>query len=1497
VTFLNAQAGRSTLGSVLIVLLVVIWFYSAWQGTSAVQITTYLVPATADSTDDTTELLSEAETQDTAVNPDTLSAVAAGDGVTTVDKGKIMYLTSFASTTVPRIPVNANIVSATLEVRFGGENGYAPATGKIRYNNGAGLTNTTITPYDISGFEATTTNLVTLGVDTADELRNLDIEFTSSDTGGADAVHFDYVRLNVVYEVPTLEQSAFRFFEPNNGLGVGDNPLAGNNATTTIPTAQGQFRLRALLHVGTATSTVGTQDYVLQYAQMSGTCDSSYSGETYADVTDTTDIAFYDNAGPTSGQTLTSTTTDPTHSSDNKVSQMYTESNYATTTAQIAPGKDGLWDFSLVASSSAPAGTTYCLRLLGANGDQRTWTLVGGDAVNSSWADSTYEQVASLAVHNSLLYAGLGVGANDDEVWEWTSANDWTLVGGDAVNSSWSGNKIVSSLVSHGGKLYAGLESSSALGTGEVWEWTSANDWTLVGGDAVNSSWADSTYEAVLDLAVHNSLLYAGLGTGTGDAEVWEWTSANDWTLVGGDAVNSSWADATYEYVTALTPYNSKLYAGLGLTAGDAEVWEWTSANDWTLVGGDAVNSSWADSTYEYVEALFVFNSKLYASLGNGSGDGEVWEYNGTSWTKIGGDGVNSSWNNNSGSVSSLSSNNGRLYAGVTNSSEGEVWEYDSMRWRLVGGNSAGSSWGAEKSGVTSLVSFNSELYGGLRGTAGNAEVSKLDYSATSTATSSNTKIAVVTTYQAPTISQAYNMVFDYQGVASSTATLTITDVVGGIIRSRQGLRIPIVTSSVNMLWDTTDTQAIFGGTASGTEVTNSVVSYEGGGSVLVVPVADDFDAGDTLTISGLSFTSFNTATSSTPAALGIFADGATDITMNATTTGTVAIRGTLVLADHGSSQVSDQWDTLTPTTTTHYRFKFTGAGEEILVASTTFNLSSITGVSTADITSAKLYVDLNSNGVKDSADAIATSTKDAQLRPNAAGTFAQFTVSGCAANWDCVDEDTSDESSTRVYLLEAASEANATDSYNLPNPTGRTEVITNVKVTVRASQNNVTGGIRPLVVIGGAVYKATATSTPTASYTNFSYDWATDPSDASAWTWSDINSLEAGAYSSLPLDAAPSGAMNITQVWVEVAYEIPDGKVDISGTSGSIAFATSTPYRVGGAKNYLMYFTAANLASGDTITISLPATNSTTTGTTSLEVITPSGSATNITHTFEASGNTAPAISPVTFNGGNPINLNEGTYKWATSSFLITDAEYCTSITSVTAKAYVASSSNNGTLCSENDLNCYIGVGSSTVPAMCVATTTGNSCGASDTTVEYDCGFKFWYIARPTDTGDWATSIWSVSATVTDDGALTGTATNTSQLVDVNSLSALSLSPASLNYGNISPGNDSGLTNSTTTITNTGNTAMDPRISGTDMNSASDSILVGQQEYASNPFLWSTGTDLTTSATALDLTLPAPTATTSAITDDISWGLGVPSGKKSGSYSGSNTIDAGSAI
>jgi len=269
--------------------------------------------------------------------------------------------------------------------------------------------------------------------------------------------------------------------------------------------------------------------------------------------------------------------------------------------------------------------------------------------------------------------------------------------------------------------------------------------------------------------------------------------------------------------------------------------------------------------------------------------------------------------------------------------------------------------------------------------------------------------------------------------------------------------------------------------------------------------------------------------------------------------------------------------------------------------------------------------------------------------------------------------------------------------------------------------------------------------------------------------------------------------------------------------------------------------------------------------------------------------GNSAPVTSAASFNGGTNITLIENTLVHATGTVTVTDANGCSTITGVTAKFYLASTSNSGSNCSYDGNICYT--------STCVATTTGNQCtGGGDTSVQYDCGFAVWYNTTATDSGTWATSIWSFAATSTD-GSASHVATNTAQTIEVNTLNALNVT-SSIAYGTVPANTDTGSTNQTTTVTNTGNNALDTEISGDDMctdypGCSGSTMQSEQQEYSLNSFTYGAGTDLTNSAVTVETVLAKPTATTSAVTDDVLWGIGVPNGQTAGSYTGQNTFTA----
>ncbi len=358
--------------------------------------------------------------------------------------------------------------------------------------------------------------------------------------------------------------------------------------------------------------------------------------------------------------------------------------------------------------------------------DGTNWSRIGGgpNSDNNSWAAQTFEGVYALSTDGTNLYAGLGSGTGDAEVWKWNGTS-WLKIGGDGINSGWAINTFeqVWTLDYFGGHLYAGIGSSA--NDAEVWEWNGSS-WTKIGGDSLNSGWT-TNYEIVGALTNDGTNLYAGLGTTAGDGEVWKWDGSS-WTKIGGDSLNSGW-DNTIETVRSLRYYGSKLYAGLGDTAGDADVYSWDGSS-WTKIGGDGLNSSWAASTYEQVGSFAYDGTNLYVGLGTSNGDGEVWKWNGTSWSQIGGDGLNSSWTTAEGdTVNTLLYDSGKLFAGTYDAAgSGWVFSYDGTNWSRIGGNYINFSWGYYGySAVQVMQNQGSYLYAGMGNTTGAATVWQYD--------------------------------------------------------------------------------------------------------------------------------------------------------------------------------------------------------------------------------------------------------------------------------------------------------------------------------------------------------------------------------------------------------------------------------------------------------------------------------------------------------------------------------------------------------------------------------------------------------------------------------------------------------------------------------------------------------------------------------------------------------------------------------------------------
>lgn len=207
---------------------------------------TTVVPNAQHATNDTTgDTLSDITGDDATEDPDELSKVSTTDNVYTVDKDLVMYLDTFD---VSSIPDGATITAAVLHLQYGAEDGYN-GTNPVRYDNGAGLTTTGITPTDITGWSADLTfDLYSAGVDTKSEIQNVDIEFTNNDGPPPDAIHFDYVWIEVTYtppQPPTVTSVAL--YDAGGTTEVTSmTPYTAYDVKVTVTNAEGKSELKTI---------------------------------------------------------------------------------------------------------------------------------------------------------------------------------------------------------------------------------------------------------------------------------------------------------------------------------------------------------------------------------------------------------------------------------------------------------------------------------------------------------------------------------------------------------------------------------------------------------------------------------------------------------------------------------------------------------------------------------------------------------------------------------------------------------------------------------------------------------------------------------------------------------------------------------------------------------------------------------------------------------------------------------------------------------------------------------------------------------------------------------------------------------------------------------------------------------------------------------------------------------------------------------------------------
>jgi len=191
-------------------------------------------------------------------------------------------------------------------------------------------------------------------------------------------------------------------------------------------------------------------------------------------------------------------------------------------------------------------------------------------------------------------------------------------------------------------------------------------------------------------------------------------------------------------------------------------------------------------------------------------------------------------------------------------------------------------------------------------------------------------------------------------------------------------------------------------------------------------------------------------------------------------------------------------------------------------------------------------------------------------LRPNGTGSLGQQQRSAGSANYECVDEVTLDTSDKTSINTATGASSIGTDLYYFQNHTDESDTIN--KITLKAylksrEKGTSTTFVNFVVKIGSTIYEgSTQRIDEHTTYKLFSQDFAVKPSDSSAWSWTDIDNIEAGdKLTANYIDKNNESDIDKFQYWLEVTHGETAGNVKMVKVGGVWKTITNTMIKVNG--------------------------------------------------------------------------------------------------------------------------------------------------------------------------------------------------------------------------------------------------------------------------------------------------------------------------------------------
>jgi len=279
--------------------------------------------------------------------------------------------------------------------------------------------------------------------------------------------------------------------------------------------------------------------------------------------------------------------------------------------------------------------------------------------------------------------------------------------------------------------------------------------------------------------------------------------------------------------------------------------------------------------------------------------------------------------------------------------------------------------------------------------------------------------------------------------------------------------------------------------------------------------------------------------------------------------------------------------------------------------------------------------------------------------------------------------------------------------------------------------------------------------------------------------------------------------------------------------------------------------------------------------------------SAANSRTSVITTNNVAPSVSTITLNNAGNITLNmkneAARIVWATSTS-VTDNNGCADIVDATSTFYYSNVAG-GAGCAADDNNCY--------KATAAACNISDCSGGADTIATIACNVGLAYHAVPTDNGapgnpyepyNWIAAIFAYDETLSSSLA-------TSSGREVIAASALEVTEATIPYGILQAGQNTGTYNATTTVVNFGNCPLASEIDGTWMSNGGNHIAENNQKFDLSTAAYGSLAYNLSSSTPQTLNLSNRPTSATDVTRPVYWGIAIPALLPSGDYSGTNTF------